>query len=467
MDGSHTGHVGSLSPFQEQKLKQLWKVLFHLGGVLVDENCPETMAFAMATPPPAEEAAPPRRTGFFRRSAPSTAASSDPFGANGGDDKFGLAKKFHETLAKVGSEALRDSIWAMVRSENPDAVLLRFLRARKWDVQKALIMLVSAVGWRLHDMNVDDIMRNGEAAALADEKAGHGDVQKMGHDFMEQLRMGKSLLHGRDRQGRPISVIRVHLHHWGGQSPESIERYTVHLIETTRLVLESPVETGTIVFDMTHFGLANMDYGPVKFIIRCFEANYPESLGNILIHNAPWIFNPIWKVIRAWLDPVVAAKVHLTHGRKGIEEFIAPEQLIKELGGDEDFEYKYLEPVEGENDRMKDTETRDCILKTRGELQRRFEEATIQWIRDDQGAADTRLAVAAELRTNYWTLDPYVRARSHWDRAGIIDGKGNTRWYASEREKADGEADKAVADRLDTDKVDDLVVSFAEVNVKV
>lgn len=33
-----------------------------------------------------------------------------------------------------------------------------------------------------------------------------------------------------------------------------------------------------------------MDYVPVKFMIMCFEANYPESLGVIIIHNAPWVF---------------------------------------------------------------------------------------------------------------------------------------------------------------------------------
>ena len=44
------------------------------------------------------------------------------------------------------------------------------------------------------------------------------------------------------------------------------------------------------MFEMTGFTLANMDYVPVKFIIKCFEANYPESLGVILIHNAPWVF---------------------------------------------------------------------------------------------------------------------------------------------------------------------------------
>lgn len=61
---------------------------------------------------------------------------------------------------------------------------------------------------------------------------------------------------------------------------------------------------------MTDFALANMvccphslliyipntnrnrqDYTPVKFMIKCFEANYPESLGSVLIHKAPWIFS--------------------------------------------------------------------------------------------------------------------------------------------------------------------------------
>lgn len=42
---------------------------------------------------------------------------------------------------------------------------------------------------------------------------------------------------------------------------------------------------------MTDFSLANMDYAPVKFMVKCFEANYPESLGTVLIHKAPWIFS--------------------------------------------------------------------------------------------------------------------------------------------------------------------------------
>ncbi len=34
----------------------------------------------------------------------------------------------------------------------------------------------------------------------------------------------------------------------------------------------------------------HQDYTPVKFMIKCFEANYPECLGTVLVHKAPWIF---------------------------------------------------------------------------------------------------------------------------------------------------------------------------------
>lgn len=77
----------------------------------------------------------------------------------------------------------------------------------------------------------------------------------------------------------------------------------------------------------------------------------------------------------------MAAKVHFTNYRAGLEEFIAPDRIIKELDGDEDWKYEYKEPAEGENEAMKDTETRDRLLKARADLYGEFEAATRTWIR--------------------------------------------------------------------------------------
>ena len=210
---------------------------------------------------------------------------------------------------------------------------------------------------------------------------------------------------------------------------------------------------------MTSFSMANMDYTPVKFMIKCFEANYPESLGAVLVHNAPWVFQGtfdrcnfhggmaskltirkgIWKIIRGWLDPVVAAKVHFTNNRSELEEFIHPGQILKELGGDENWEYEYVEPVSGENDTMKDTATRDKLLETRKTIVKDFESATEDWIHKSEGSEASnikaeRSRLATLLRENYWELDPYLRARSLYDRQGAIQKGGKVNWYQTKAE---------------------------------
>src|SRR5271155_902700 len=137
-----------------------------------------------------------------------------------------------------------------------------------------------------------------------------------------------------------------------------------------------------------------MDYTPVKFLIKAFEAHYPESLGVCLVHKAPWIFQGIWNIIKGWLDPVVASKIHFTRSVADLEKFIPRSQIMKELEGDEQFDYKYIEPIPGENDIMKDTATRDEIQEDRNSMVERFEEATKHWIAGEDGASSERDAVA-------------------------------------------------------------------------
>jgi hypothetical protein len=180
--------------------------------------------------------------------------------------------------------------------------------------------------------------------------------------------------------------------------------------------------------------MSNMDYTPVKFLIKAFEAHYPESLGICLVHKAPWIFqgNPynktrlilgIWTIIKGWLDPVVASKVHFTRSVSDLEKFIPKSQIMTELEGAEKFEYQYVEPVPGENDIMKDTTTRDKFLEERATLVERFENATKGWIAGEDTSSE-RNAIAEELNGNYWKLDPYIRARTIYDRVDAIGERG-------------------------------------------
>lgn len=155
-------------------------------------------------------------------------------------------KSMEDILSKMTPEEMCFAIPKMVKQEHPDSLLLRFLRARKWDVGKAFTMLITNILWRKQMAVDDDILPKGELYSLQrsrDEKL-LAKERKEGKDFIAQLKMGKSFLHGFDRVGRPVNYVRVKNHKPGAQSEETLERYIVHVIEMTRLIVVSPVETG-------------------------------------------------------------------------------------------------------------------------------------------------------------------------------------------------------------------------------
>lgn len=166
-------------------------------------------------------------------------------------------------------------------------------------------------------------------------------------------------------------------------------------------------------------------------MIKCFEANYPESLGVVLVHKSPWIFHSIWKIIKGWLDPVVAGKVHFTKNIDELAEFVPLDHIPQDLGGQEKWTYKFPEPVAGENAKMEDTSTRDKLIEQRAAVVREYEEATQQWLRNNcSEVGERRRALTEQLRSGYWDLDPYLRAKTYCDRAGIIGPRGKINFYA-------------------------------------
>lgn len=293
-----TGHVGNLTAEQEAKLQEMWTVLFRLTGVKFEAGEVQragSVASTTTTPesPTADKKKPKRGLfgwGAVKKEEPSVESTTESLGnvvLNDADDKYGQNKEFKQALADLPPDQLRETFWNMVKCDHPDALLLRFLRARKWDVNKAIVMLVSTIRWRLSEMHVDDdIMLGGEGGAIAQAEGSDPSKKRVGADFMAQMRMGKSFIHGVDKQGRPMCLIRVRMHKIGAQVGESVERYTVHMIETARLMLPKPVETAVIIFDMTGFTLANMVcYVTFALIIVASTVNNSIGLHTRQIHH--------------------------------------------------------------------------------------------------------------------------------------------------------------------------------------
>jgi hypothetical protein len=249
------GRPGTLTPDQDEKLRQFWIATFQVLGLLEtkDENGnghPDPTANRVRSDTAtSKKVKPKKRISMFRRNKgekeEDEGAPTSPTAAHlDSDDKYGQTKEFHDALANLSPETLRAHFWSMMKQDNPDAFLLRFLRARKWDIEKALVMMVSTIRWRAMDVHLDDdIMLNGELAALEDSNSSDPAKKRLGHDFLTQMRLGKSFLHGLDKSGRPMCFVRVRLHKAGEQTEESLERYTVFVIESARLLLNPPVDT--------------------------------------------------------------------------------------------------------------------------------------------------------------------------------------------------------------------------------
>ncbi|KAL2019091.1 hypothetical protein VTK56DRAFT_10122 [Thermocarpiscus australiensis] len=378
------GHLGNLTTEEERKLQEAWIHLLRLCGV--EESVSHDT---------------PDRT-----------------------------RELRGHLSDKSTDGFRRLLWAFILADHPDVLVLRFLRARKWDVEKAMAMLVSALNWR-HERRLEaDIIRKGDSVGLAEEQS----ADEKG--FMAQYHSGKAYVRGSDKERRPVFIIKVRLHDPKLQSPESMEMFVLHNIETVRTMIRHPDEKACLIFDLTGFGLKNMDFHVVKFLVHVFEARYPEYLGVVLVHNAPFIFWGIWKLIKPWLDPVIASKIHFTSCNADLQRFIPQENLQECYGGKDSWEYKYIGPAEGENDRMQSEEGEEAEAE-RWELVRQFEQRSVEWAKAKPGSSDAkekeaeRRDLAGRLRESHWKLDPYVRARTYYHRAGVIGPHGEVDYKAA------------------------------------
>lgn len=241
------GSLGNLTPDQEAKLQIAWLHLLRLCGHTIPE--------------------------------PRSAETPD------------RSKRFLEELGDKTADGFRRALWRFIVNDNPDATVLRFLRARKWDVELGMEMLVSAVNWREQTKVDTAIIRTGENVGLA------ASPSKTDKEFLEQYRSGKSYARHTDKENRPIYIVRAILHDPSKQGLEAMERYILHSLESLRLLARAPADKSCLIFDMGGFSLKNMDYPVVKYLSQVFEARYPETLGAVVVHNAPFIFFGMFSLI--------------------------------------------------------------------------------------------------------------------------------------------------------------------------
>ncbi|KAJ1021468.1 hypothetical protein NDA13_005509 [Ustilago tritici] len=406
---------GNLSASQQKDVREMWRRLFELFEKNKDVS-ERVMRQGGPTKVPKGAAATPKNEKDAGKDIPKDDKAKEEA------RKAEEMKEMNEFIDKYGGPILRQTMWEFTKMDHPDTSVLRFLRARKWDIDRALAMLAAACKFRL-EKDVSGIICKGE------------DGLKDVPGFMNQMRRGISYIMGStDKMENPIYFIHVARHFTSAQKHEVLQDYILLAMENARMITTAPYEKAVVIFDMAGFGLKNMDWQCVLFLVKCLEAYYPESLQRIYVHGAPWIFKGIWQVLQPMLDPVVRDKIKFSSKAQDLAELVPASKIRKGMGGTMDWDWDYIEPQAGENDVMKDTKSRSKIEAEMKQLTDEFERLTCEWFEttrsDDENPdlAYRREVLSKQIRLKHYQILPFVRAKNIYQRAGIITYDGTITW---------------------------------------
>uniref|UniRef100_A0A0A9ZFH7 Phosphatidylinositol transfer protein CSR1 n=1 Tax=Lygus hesperus TaxID=30085 RepID=A0A0A9ZFH7_LYGHE len=106
-----------------------------------------------------------------------------------------------------------------------------------------------------------------------------------------------------------------------------------------------------VIMDLKNFSLSHFSSdlrGPLRNLINIDSTKYPETLYQMYIVNAPFIFRTIWKIANLWIDEITKQKIHFFKHVTDLHKFIDPNQLPSFLNGTVQYENEvdaFLQPL--------------------------------------------------------------------------------------------------------------------------
>lgn len=214
-----------------------------------------------------------------------------------------------------------------------DQHVLRFLRARDFNLDKARELLCQSLTWRKQHQ-VDFLLDTWEPPQLLQDYYSGG-------------------WHHHDRDGRPLYILRLGQMDTKGlvralgeevllKQILSINEEGLRRCEENTRVFGQPISCWTCLVDLEGLNMRHLWRPGVKALLRIIEvveANYPETLGRLLILRAPRVFPVLWTLVSPLIDENTRKKFLVYAGNDyqgpgGLVDYIDREIIPDFLRGD-------------------------------------------------------------------------------------------------------------------------------------
>ncbi|KAL4866803.1 hypothetical protein BDV12DRAFT_172285 [Aspergillus spectabilis] len=244
------------------------------------------------------------------------------------------------------------------KPSHDDATLLRFLRARRFDVNGAWGQFKDTEDWRKENA-IEALYENIEVES-----------------YDAARRMYPQWTGRRDRRGIPVYVFEIqHLNsknmaiynatmtdpeataetHKTSKVPQRLLRLFALYENLLNFVMplcsqlprphpETPIVASTNIVDVSGVGLKqfwNLK-GHMQDASVLATAHYPETLDRIFIIGAPSFFPTVWGWIKRWFDPGTTSKIFILGASEvlpTLTSFMEPSSIPKQYGGELEWQW--------------------------------------------------------------------------------------------------------------------------------